>query len=120
MGVLVDEQATISNSVQTASSPAHQERTVNGRWGTGVWGMEWAEYTGNTPRRKDQGWAKWLPNKRPSRSGEGRVNLAEAVVFEQQMARIIRVFLFQAGVAGLGFSVDRALDDRWVNVVDHS
>ena len=79
MGVLVDEQATISNSVQTASSPAHQERTVNGRWGTGVWGMEWAEYTGNTPRRKDQGWAKWLPNKRPSRSGEGRVNLAEAV-----------------------------------------
>ena len=70
MGVLVDEQATISNSVQTASSPAHQERTVNGRWGTGVWGMEWAEYTGNTPRRKDQGWAKWLPNKSPSREGK--------------------------------------------------
>lgn len=82
MGVLVDEQATISNSVQTASSPAHQERTVNGRWGTGVWGMEWAEYTGNTPRRKDQGWAKWLPNKRPSRGGEDSVNLAEAVRFE--------------------------------------
>ena len=71
VGVWVDEQATISTSVQTTSSPAHHERAVKGRWSTGVWGMEWVGYTGNTPQRKDGGVGIVdMPNKRPPQWGK--------------------------------------------------
>lgn len=57
-GALVDEQATISNSVRQPNSPPNRVRAADGRWNAAGREMDGGEYTGNAPQLKSRGWAR--------------------------------------------------------------